>query len=280
MKLLEGKTLAERIIDQIKQEIKTAGLTPGLAVILVGEDPASKLYVRNKEKACNKVGIYFHKYIFPADCPEKHVFETIKFLNQDEDVQGIIVQLPLPPQFNSEKVVNAILPSKDIDGFHQDNLKKLFSGQPAIISPTVQAVLTLLESTRKDFKRRKTIILANSEIFSRPLKYLLDQKGLKTEVVFSKEKDWPNQLGSADLLVIALGQPRIIKSQMLKRGATVIDVGTTYLQGKLVGDVDLEEVKDQVDLITPVPGGVGPLTVAYLLKNLINLALNKKPTFK
>jgi len=272
MILLEGKTLAQKIRDEIKEEIKKTGFHPGLAVILVGDDPASKNYIRIKEKACHEVGIYFHKYIFPADCPEKQILETINFLNQDKDIHGIIIQLPLPKKFNTNKIIKVVIPEKDVDGFHPLNLTKLASGKPRIIPPTAQAVLALLELTKENLNNKKIIILAKSEIFAKPIKYILEQRGLKVKLILFKEKKWSKKIIKADVLIVALGQPNLIKKEMIGQNTIIIDVGTNYIKDKLFGDVDFEDVKNKASWITPVPGGVGPLTVAFLLKNLIQLA--------
>jgi methylenetetrahydrofolate dehydrogenase (NADP+)/methenyltetrahydrofolate cyclohydrolase len=272
MVILEGKTLAKKILKEIKEEIQQTISRPGLAVIMVGEDPASKIYIKNKEETCQEVGINFYKYLFPADCPEEDISKTIEFLNRDQDIQGIIVQLPLPQNLDTNKIIGLISPAKDVDGFHPLNLAKLISNKPTIISPTSQAVTTLLFETRENLDNKKIIILANSEIFAKPLIYLLEQKGLKAQLILSNEKNWPTIIKEADALITVIGQSKIIKKEMVKDGSVIIDVGTTYLNGKPIGDVDFENVKDKVKFITPVPGGVGPLTVAYLLKNLLQLA--------
>ena len=273
MKTLDGKMLAEKILLHIKNEITKTGHHPGLAVILVGNDTASEKYVKIKEKTANAVGINFHKYLLPAKTEEKSILEMIDFLNKDEETAGIIVQLPLPAKFDTDKIITSILPAKDVDGFHPENLKNLERGKPAAISPVSQAVMAALDESEKNLNNKKIIILANSEIFAQPILYLLKEQGLTPSLILAKENNWKKKMKSADVIITAIGQPQIIKKNLVKDGVVIIDIGTSFVDGQTVGDADMKNLKDKASFITPTPGGIGPLTVAFLLKNV--MAMNK-----
>jgi len=273
MKILDGKILAEKILNEIKASIIRAGRHPGLAVILVGNDAASEKYVKIKEKKANEVGINFHKYLLSAKTEEKNILEMIDFLNKDEETAGIIVQLPLPAKFDTDKIIASILPNKDVDGFHPENLKNLEQGKPAIVSPVSQAVMAALDESGEKLTNKKIIILANSEIFAQPIIYLLKGKGLSPDLVLAKENKWKEKIKTADAIITAIGQPKIIKKNLVKDGVVIIDIGTSFVHGQTVGDADMKSLKDKASFITPTPGGIGPLTVAFLLRNV--LAMNK-----
>jgi len=271
-KIFDGKTLAQNIREEIKKEVARMPTRPGLAVILVGEDPASLIYVRNKKKAVEEAGVDFHSYHLAASASEEKILEAVNFLNNDKAITGIIVQLPLPGHIDANKITQAISPEKDVDGFHPENIKKLLRGEKAIIPPTSQAVLAALDNSDEDLTGKKIIVLANSMVLAVPIQALLEKRGFKAELVIARgSASWPEKIKSADVLIVAIGQPRAIKKEMVKEGAIVIDIGTSYVDGKTVGDVDFDEVKDKVSFITPTPGGIGPLTVAFLLKNVMEM---------
>lgn len=272
MLLLDGKTRAQQILDEIKKEILLTNIHPGLAVILVGDDKASKLYVSIKEKKCHEVGIDFHKYLLSADCPEKDIFDAIDFLNHDESVHGIIVQLPLPEKFNTEKIINAIDPKKDADGFHPENLKLIQEGKSFIVSPLISSIMDLINQTEESLTGKKAVVVANSKTIYSPLQKLLEECQVKTEFYTPKEKNLGDKTKLADILIVAVGRPKFITKDMVKKDSIIIDVGTNKIKNKTVGDVDFKNVEKIAAFISPVPGGVGPLTVAYLLKNTLNLS--------
>lgn len=261
MNIIDGKKLANEIRTRVKDEIARLGLTPGLAVILVGNDSASHLYVSLKERAASAVGIHFEKFLFSDDEPEEKILETICLLNKRPDVHAILVQLPLPPGFNEDRVIRAILPSKDADGFHPDNLMRL--GKENQVAPGLAAgIIRLAEAPRIPLAGKKAAIFANSEIFAQPLRHLCEERGM---TVISDAKD-------ADLIITALGRAGWLTAQMTRDDAIIVDVGTTHINGRVAGDADFESFKNTSVWITPVPGGVGPMTVAMLLENTLALA--------
>ena len=268
--IIDGKSLAAEIRAEIKKEIAESGIKPGLAVILVGADPASHLYVGLKEKAAAEVGIHFEKYLFFATEPEEKIIKKIQELNDKPDIHGILVQLPLPSGYNEIKIVGTIDPKKDADGFHPQNIEKLLAGEPAIVPPVISGILKLIESTGEEIANKKIAILANSETFIRPLQKILE-KDNRVAYAIAPDNVAPITR-DADIVIVALGRPKFLTGEMIKNGAIVIDVGTTRLEdGTTVGDVDTESVSQVAGYVTPVPGGVGPMTVATLLQNVLHL---------
>jgi methylenetetrahydrofolate dehydrogenase (NADP+)/methenyltetrahydrofolate cyclohydrolase len=269
MNIIDGKKIAAEIRGEIKKEITELGITPGLAVILVGADPASHLYVGLKERAAAEVGIHFEKFLFFATEPEEKIIVKIQELNARPDIHGIIVQLPLPQNYDENKIIAAIDPKKDADGFHPENIKKLLSGAPEIIPPVISGILKLIESTGVELKNKKITILANSEILAKPLEKILE--GNEVKIIITPEI-LTTEITDADIVISALGRAKIITADAIKPGAILIDVGTTRLDdGKTVGDIDFDSVAEKAGWITPVPGGVGPMTVAELLRNVLRL---------
>lgn len=262
--MLDGKSLAEKIKLELKREIADNQLSLGLAAILVGDNEASRLYVDLKEKACKEVGITFSKYLCNSECyddiDETELLEMIDFLNRDKQINGVLVQLPLPEGFDADKIIKAIDPVKDVDGFHNNR----------VTPPTIAAIIELLKSTEEKIPGKKAIIIGNSDIFIDSLKNYLAKLGIRE---IKKEKNVPPNCADYDIVIIALGQARVLKKEDVKDGAIIIDVGINKLNGATVGDVD-PEVADKAGFLSPVPGGVGPLTVACLLRNI--LELNKK----
>jgi len=253
MTILNGTKIAKRIKAGLAQTIKKQRLMPGLAVILVGRDPGSLVYIKLKEKAAGQLGIKFKKFTLPAKTSQKKLTTLIQKLNRTRSVHGIIVQLPLPGHLKPVNIIAAINPRKDVDGFRSGS---------AFIPPAHQAVLKLLEATGKNLKGKIAVILAKNPVFANPLSNLLKKRGIKVSVEVS-----PPQTKKADILIVALGRPNFIKPEMVKKNSIIIDVGYTRANGRPMGDVS-PEVVEKTGYLSPVPGGVGPLTVAYLLKNV------------
>ncbi len=276
-KIIDGKKLADTIQQEVKQEIKDKQLSPNLAVVLVGDDQASQLYIDLKKKACHKVGIEFHEYLLEKNTSEEEILKTINFLNKDANIDAILIQLPLPKQFDTDKIIQAMDPAKDVDGFHKENIDKLLNKQSGFIPGLPLGIIKLIESTNESLANKSAVIIAKSEILYKPLAKLLNDKGIQTDIVKpddTKVKDKSNQ---ADILIVACGQAFFVKADMVKDNAIVIDIGTNKIdKDYTVGDVDYTEVFDKVGYITPVPGGVGPMTVAMLLYNTVQLAENRK----
>ena len=268
--LINGKIISEKILLELKDEVSNLNRPPGLAVILIGDNQASLRYVKKKKKACHEIGINFHEYLCGGKlCPnttEKEIIEMIEFLNKDVNTDAIIVQLPIPKKFDTQKIINAIDPKKDVDGFHPKNQKK-----PIVVSPLIQAINEALKKTREKLDGKNVLIVSKNPIFANPLKQSLEKQGLKTKLIKPDEK-LAEITKLSDILITVAGRPGLIKKSMVKPGAIVIDAGTTLVEKNTwKGDVD-PKVSEVASWFTPVPGGVGPLTVAYLLKNTIELA--------
>ncbi len=284
MKVFDGKKKAQKIRRDLKAEIIKAKVKPVLAIILVGDDESSKLYVKLKKDAGKKVGIEVLDFRFESGAPESDILNKISELNTDPKVSGIIVQLPLPGIFNTDKIISAISPEKDVDGFHKHNLKMLEKGKNAFSPVLPLALLTAAQDAlKKELPDKSFLAIINSEIFGQGLKAVFEKAGVKnfdcqirnTCIVFGSERE----LKSADVLITVCGCPNLIKGEMIKEGAVLIDGGITrYHDGKVVGDVDKESVKSRASFLTPVPGGIGPLTVALLLRNVFLAAVNQKQT--
>lgn len=277
--ILDGAALSKRLRAEFKvraDELALQGTRPGLAVILVGENPASQVYVRNKIKACHEAGMVSFDFPFPADVSPKLVFDKIAELNQDPAVHGILVQLPLPAQFDEAEVLAAIRPEKDVDGFHAANVGALMQGDPRFIPCTPYGVMKLLAETGVDLNGKEAVVIGRSNIVGKPMAMLLLHAGCTVTVCHSRTKDLNAHTRRADILVAAIGKPKFVTADMVKPGALVIDVGINRLPpeagGGLCGDVDFEAVKPIAGAITPVPGGVGPMTIAMLLANTLTSA--------
>jgi methylenetetrahydrofolate dehydrogenase (NADP+)/methenyltetrahydrofolate cyclohydrolase len=274
--LLDGNQLAKKIRLEIATRtalLIAKGKKPGLAVLLVGEDPASQVYVRNKVKACEEVGMYSILERHPADLSESALLNRIHELNLDPKINGILVQLPLPAHIDSHRVIEAIAPEKDVDGFHVANAGALMIGAPLFKPCTPYGCMKMLESIDYPIKGARAVVVGASNIVGKPMAMLLLAAGATVTICNSKTKDLPAHTKEADILVVATGRPKMITSQMVKSGAVVIDVGINRLpDGKLCGDVDFDEVKYKAGAITPVPGGVGPMTITMLLLNTLEAA--------
>lgn len=285
-KLIDGKKIAETIKEEIKVEvaemIDNDIDTPHLAAILVGDDPASQTYVKSKEKAAARLGMVSSIYRYPADISEEEILKAIEFINNDDEVDGLIVQLPLPDHINVNKVIEAIDPKKDVDGFHPVNVGKMAIGQQTFVSATPAGIMELLRRSKIDTVGKHCVILGRSNIVGSPMSILMSKKtspGNSTVTVcHSRTRNMEAFTRSADILICAIGQPEFVKADMVKEGAVVIDVGIHRLPAntpkgyKIVGDVDFDEVVNKAGYITPVPGGVGPMTIAMLLKNTLSAA--------
>ncbi len=277
--ILDGKSLASLIHEEQAEKVQSlspkAGRPPGLAVILVGEDPASHTYVSNKRKACHRVGIYAPDINLPASSSTEAVLETIDGFNRDPAIDGILVQLPLPPQVSKEQVLLKISPDKDVDGFHPANLGRLVAGEPGLVACTPRGIITLLDRSHIPISGTHAVIVGRSLIVGKPMALLLLNRDATVTICHSKTHDLPHITRQADILVAALGRPESITREFIKQGATVIDVGISRgLDGKLKGDVLFEDALQVAGAITPVPGGIGPMTIATLLDNTIDAYRN------
>lgn len=275
--IIDGKRVSAKIIDQVRDKVATRASAgkrpPGLAVVRVGDDPASKVYVRNKLNACARSGVRSFSHETPASVSQAELFALIDRLNQDPAVDGILVQLPLPDHIDSQTVTEHIDPTKDVDGFHPCNMGRLALGHPGLRPCTPRGVMTLLQHTGLDVDGKDAVILGRSSIVGRPMALELLRAGATITVCHSRTRDLPGKVSHADLLVAAVGRPRFVRGDWIKPGAVVIDVGINRLaDGRLAGDVDFDAAKTRAAWITPVPGGVGPMTVASLLENTLQAA--------
>jgi methylenetetrahydrofolate dehydrogenase (NADP+)/methenyltetrahydrofolate cyclohydrolase len=277
VKIIDGKKIAEKIKDEIIAEVllynnndASAARRPTLAIILVGERPDSVLYVSLKEKEAKKVGIDTNLYKISAFAPRSDLEDVIKFLNIDENTDGILLQLPLPDGFDTDKIITLMDPAKDVDRFHPENLKKL--GKDEILPPLCQVVSEVFEDANYDPEGKSACVVVNSEILGDSLSKMLSSLGALTRVVYHKDEDLIESCSKADILITAIGVPSLIKNEHVKKDALIIDIGITKKDdGCIVGDVDFESVKDSAGYLTPVPGGVGPITIAVALKNVLEI---------
>ncbi|GAB4174556.1 MAG: bifunctional methylenetetrahydrofolate dehydrogenase/methenyltetrahydrofolate cyclohydrolase FolD [Rhodocyclaceae bacterium] len=275
-RILDGNALSARLRERLAERaaaLRERGCPPCLAVILVGEDPASAVYVRNKIRACEAVGVRSLRYAYANDASPAEVLERIAGLNADPAVHGILVQLPLPRQFDADAVLESIAPDKDVDGFHARNAGLLLQGRPRFVACTPAGILRMLESENVPLGGAEAVVIGRSNIVGKPMALLLLQASATVTVCHSKTRDLAAHCRRADVLVAAIGKPRFVTGDMVKPGAVVIDVGINRLPGgKLCGDVDFESARERASLITPVPGGVGPMTITMLLSNAIDAA--------
>jgi methylenetetrahydrofolate dehydrogenase (NADP+)/methenyltetrahydrofolate cyclohydrolase len=275
--IIDGKAVAKEVQKQIKEEVEGLerrwGLAPGLAVVLVGDDPGSHIYVRNKEKACKEVGIKSFEHLLPATISEKELLALIQQLNKDKQIHGILVQLPLPPHIRAERILEAVSPHKDIDGFHPVSQGMLVLGGDGFKPCTPLGIMKLLASVGCDIKGKNAVIVGRSHIVGKPVALLLLEKHATVTICHSRTASLRDEVARADILVVAIGKARLVRGDWVKLGAVVIDVGVNRLpNGKLCGDVEFEVAKDRASAITPVPGGVGPMTICMLLHNTLKAA--------
>lgn len=273
MVLIDGKKVSAEIRSRLTQETaelkNKTGHTPGLATVLVGEDPASAVYVRNKNKICQEVGFQSFGKNLPAETTEAQLMELIHELNENDEVNGILVQLPLPDHIDEEKVLLSIDPEKDVDGFHPINVGKLAIGNALLTPCTPTGIIALLDSYGIEIAGKHAVVLGRSNIVGKPVANLLLQRHATVTICHSKTKDLAQVTHQADILIAAVGRPNFVSSEMVREGAVVIDVGINRVDGKLTGDVDFGPVSEKAGFITPVPGGVGPMTIALLMENTL-----------
>lgn len=274
-KIIDGKAIRDEMEVEMQAEVAgliAQGITPGLSVVLVGEDPASKVYVANKQKACARLGIASFEHKLPEDTSEEYLLDLVAELNARADVNGILVQLPLPSQIDSQKVLMAIDPDKDVDGFHPLNVGKLFVDESPLPPCTPAGIMELLKRTGVELKGKNAVVVGRSNIVGKPVAIMLLREHATVTICHSRTVDLPGVCRAADVLVAAVGRPEMVKGDWIKEGAVVIDVGINRVDGKLVGDVEFEGAARRASAITPVPGGVGPMTIAMLMKNTISAA--------
>ena len=280
MVLLDGKTLAKEKRENLKKKVEELkekeGIIPGLAIIRVGNDPASEIYVRNKLKACQEVGIYAVEKHFNEEVNEQEIIDMIEFFNQDKTIDGILVQSPLPKNLDEKKIVSYILGSKDVDGFGINNLGHLLANQEQVLAATPLGILHLLEKYKIPIASKKVLIIGRSQIVGRPLAIMFLNRDATVTIAHSKTKNLKELTLQADILISAVGHPRFITEDMVKEGTVCIDVGINRENGHVIGDMDFEKIKEKASYITPVPGGVGPMTIVTLLENVYELALKRK----
>lgn len=276
-RIIDGKSIAKELRESLAPRVaalKEQGITPGLTVIVVGDDPASAIYVRNKERACIKLGMNSQVLRFPAETTQEEILNTVRLLNQDDSVHGILVQLPLPRHIDEQAVLRAIDPDKDVDGFHAMNAGRLMNGEPGFVACTPKGVMRLLEVSGVELDGKNAVVVGRSNIVGKPMALLLLQKNCTVTIAHSHTKDLAAVTRSADILVVAVGRAGFITGDMIKPGAAVMDVGINRVDGKVVGDVDFESAKEVASCITPVPGGVGAMTIAMLMENTVEAAEN------
>lgn len=276
MNIIDGKAVSKKVKEDVKAEceqLKAKGVTPGLAVIIVGDDPASQVYVHNKEVACEACGFYSVKYALPAETTQEELNALIDKLNNDDKINGILCQLPLPSHLDDKEVINRIDPLKDVDAFHPVNVGAIMIGDYNYLPCTPAGVMELIHSTGVDVSGKKAVVMGRSNIVGKPMAMLLLHENATVEITHSRTQNLADITKEADVLVAAIGKAKFVKADMVKDGAVVIDVGMNRDEnGKLCGDVDFEDVKDKCSFITPVPGGVGPMTIAMLMKNTLTAA--------
>lgn len=273
MNIIDGKAVSAAVKDEVKEQVaalKKDGGVPCLAVVLVGDDPASKVYVRNKKRACEYCGIKSLEYILDKTASEQQLLDLIDVLNKEPTVHGILVQLPLPPHINEQKIINAISEHKDVDAFHPANVGRLMTGNPDFLPCTPAGVMEMLKKYNIETAGKDCVIIGRSNIVGKPMAMLMLMANSTVTVCHSKTKNLKEKCLSADILIAAIGKPKFVTADMVKDGAVVIDVGINRTEdGKLCGDVDFDEVSKKASYITPVPGGVGPMTIATLMKNTL-----------
>lgn len=277
--IIDGKMISAQIKEEMKSEVlalKEHGISVGLAVVLVGDDPASKVYVGNKKKACEALGIDSYEYLLPEDTSEDELLSLVEKLNADENVDGILVQLPLPRHLDEKKVINAISPSKDVDAFHPINVGKIMIGDYTFAPCTPAGIIELIERSGISLDGKNCTVIGRSNIVGKPMSMLLLHKNATVTICHSRTKNLNEVVKNADVVVAAVGRAKFVTADMIKDGAVVIDVGINRMEnGKLCGDVDFESVAPKCSYITPVPGGVGPMTIAMLMKNTVAAAKSK-----
>lgn len=276
-KIIEGKAISAAVKEQVRDEIARDKLTVGLAVVIVGDDPASRVYVNNKKKACEFCGIKSYEYALPAETTQDELLELVDTLNADKNVNGILVQLPLPKHLDEKAVIERISPNKDVDAFHESNVGRIMIGNYSFLPCTPAGCMELIHSTGIEVAGKECVVIGRSNIVGKPMAMLLLHENGTVTICHSKTRDLAEVCRRADILVAAVGRPNFVTADMVKPGAVVIDVGINRLEnGKLCGDVKFDEVSEVAGWITPVPGGVGPMTIAMLMRNTVTAARIQK----
>jgi methylenetetrahydrofolate dehydrogenase (NADP+)/methenyltetrahydrofolate cyclohydrolase len=270
--LIDGKAIAQQVESEVRDALARLSYKPGLVAVRVGNDPASEVYVRNKARKAQELGLRGTELVFDASMQEADLLSEIERLNRDDEVDGILVQLPLPKQIESKKVIHAIDPVKDVDGFHPINVGLLHLGRPTLIPCTPAGIMRLIASTGTTVAGARAVVIGRSDIVGKPVAALLLQQNATVTICHSRTRDLGGVVREADIVVAAIGKPRFVTAEMVKPGALVIDVGINRVDGKLVGDVDFQRVREVASWITPVPGGVGPMTIAMLMQNTVTAA--------
>lgn len=280
MTILDGRKIAADIRNRVKNEIAELGRTPGLGVVLVGTDPASHTYVRLKEKACAEVGIRFERSLIPAAATQDDVLAAVRAYNENQNIDAVLVQLPLPAGMDENAVIAAMDPAKDVDGFHPENMKRFLAGETTVTPVIVNALLQLIAATGISLPGKNVSVFANSTIFAEPLRVALETRGMHVTTYLGKNlADTAPVVAAADIVIVAVGKPKYVRAKDCKDGAVIIDVGTNWLpDGSYVGDVDPEGAEQKPGWLTPVPGGVGPVTVAALTENVVTLDKRRAST--
>jgi len=275
--IIDGKKISEEILEGLKQRVqklKKKNINPTLAIVLVGDNPASKIYISNKQKACEKIGIGSNLYEFPENIKEEKLIALIKQLNNDKKIHGIIIQLPLPKHMDEKKILSLVSPEKDVDGLNPINVGNLLIGNEYIAPCTPKGIIKMLEKMKIPVEKKNVVIVNNSNVIGKPLAMMLTNRFATVTLCHIKTKFLSQHTKKAEILITATGVPGLIKKDMVKEGTVIIDAGICYKDGKVYGDVDFENVKDIASFIIPVPGGVGPMTVAMVLENTLILAEN------
>lgn len=280
MKIIDGKAVSAKVRQEIKKEVeklKDKGITPGLAVVIVGQDPASRVYVNNKKKACLELGMYSEEYALPEETTQEELLRLVQKLNDKEDIHGILVQLPLPKHLDEKTVINNIDPKKDVDAFHPVNVGKIMIGDYDYLPCTPAGIMELLKDTGIDLTGKECVVIGRSNIVGKPMAMLLLHQNATVTICHSKTRNLKEIVKRADIVVAAVGRANFVTADMVKEGAVVIDVGMNRLEnGKLCGDVNFDEVSKIAGFITPVPGGVGPMTITTLMKNTLTAAQKQR----
>ena len=274
--IMNGKELSLKLQEEFKRETKNCMIRPSVAVIQIGDYPRSDLYVRNKEKACNNVGIYFRHFKYDDSTPELTIINKIKELNNDEYVNGILLQLPIPERYNEKRLINTISNAKDVDGLTDINIGRSISGRKTIVPATPLGIMRLLKEYEVNLEGKEVVIVGKGKLVGKPLINLMLNEGATVTICHSKTESLEKHTKAADVIVSAVGKKDLITGDMVKDGVVIVDVGISVVDGKTYGDVDFDSVKEKASLITPVPGGVGPMTIAMLINNIMICYNNKK----
>jgi len=274
--IIDGKKIAAQVESEVRERLAKLPFKPGLVAVRVGNDPASEIYVRNKARKAKELGLEGKELVFDASLPEAELLARTAQLNSDDNVDGILVQLPLPKQIDPKKVIDAVDPAKDVDGFHPINVGLLHLGRPLLVPATPAGIMRLIASTGVDIAGARAVVIGRSDIVGKPVAALLLRENATVTICHSRTRDLPSVVREADIVVAAIGKPRFVTAEMIKRGAIVIDVGINRVDGKLAGDVDFDRAREVASWITPVPGGVGPMTIAMLMKNTVIAAQRRR----